>query len=161
MKSFKRRIYRSIGEFITDFRIIFSKRNDIHILMKGEMINKAFRERIMLAVTSVNQCRYCSYAHSRGALSKGILKEEIKSLAKGMFEGSPNEQIPALIYSEHWAETNGNPEESTREQVIQTYGNKKVELMELAMRMIRSGNLLGNTFDYLIYKISFGKLGNN
>ena len=34
-----------------------------------------------------------------------------------------------------------------------------VELMELAMRMIRAGNLSGNTFDRFLYRISFGRWG--
>jgi AhpD family alkylhydroperoxidase len=161
MNTFKKRIYRNIYEFIIDLKVILSRRKDIHILMKGEIIDQAFRERIMLAVTSVNKCRYCSYAHGREALSKGVSQEEIDTLEKGMFDGSPSYQIQALLYAQHWSETNGKPEVNVRNKVILTYGENKVELMELAMRMIRSGNLLGNTFDYLLYKISFGKWGNN
>ena len=157
MNTFKRRIYSSFGEFITDFKILLSRRNDIHILMEGEMLDHAFRERIMLAVTAVNKCRYCSFAHSREALSRGVSQKEIETLASGMFEGSPAEQIPALLYAQHWAEANGKPEEKARNQAVLTYGAEKVELLELAMRMIRSGNLMGNTFDYLVYKVSFGR----
>lgn len=157
MSKFKRRIYRNLEEFITDARIIFSKRKNIHTLMQGELITPAFRERIMLAVTTVNQCRYCSYAHSREALSKGISQGELDELGRGVFSGSPPNEVPALLYAQHWAETNGLPEDRLRNKMISTYGENTVDLMELAMRMIRSGNLLGNTFDYLLHRISFGK----
>ena len=157
MAKFNRRIFSNLREFITDARMIFSMRKDIHTLMQGEIIAPAFRERIMLAVTSVNECRYCSFAHSREALAKGIPPEELDELGRGMFTGSPPKEVPALLYAQHWAETNGMPEEPLRDKLITTYGQIKVELMELAMRMIRSGNLLGNTFDYLLHRISFGK----
>jgi AhpD family alkylhydroperoxidase len=127
--------------------------------MQGKIITPKFRERIMLAVTSVNRCRYCSYAHGREALSKGIAQEEINELAKGMFAGCPADEIPALLYAQHWAETNGRPDEEIRKQVMTTYGSEKLNMMELAMQLIRSGNLLGNTFDYFLYLISFGRLG--
>jgi hypothetical protein len=46
-----------------------------------------------------------------------------------------------------------------RDQVVARYGAQAVELMELGLRMIRAGNLSGNTFDYLLYRISFGRWG--
>jgi AhpD family alkylhydroperoxidase len=113
----------------------------------------------MLVVTAVNRCRYCSYAHAREALSTGISQVEIEALASGMFEGSPPEEVPALLYAQHWAEMNGEPETSVREQVVERYGERVVEMMELALRMIRAGNLSGNTFDYLLHRVSFGRLG--
>ena len=76
-----------------------------------------------------------------------------------MFEGSPSEEVPALLYAQHWAEANGEPEAPVREQMVAQYGERVVEMMELALRMIRAGNLSGNTFDYLLHRISFGRWG--
>jgi len=44
--------------------------------------------------------------------------------------------------------------------VKDTYGEQALSGMELAMRMIRMGNLMGNTWDYILFKISFGHWGN-
>ena len=159
MKTFDRRIYHSLGEMIVDFRVIMSRWKEIRALMRGKIITPAFRERLMLVVTGVHRCRYCSYAHAREALSKGIPQEEIEALAQGMFEGSPCEEVPALLYAQHWAEANGEPEAQVREQVVAQYGERALEMMELALRMIRAGNLSGNTFDYLLYRVSFGRWG--
>jgi AhpD family alkylhydroperoxidase len=159
MKTLERRIYHSLGELLTDFRIIVSRRKEIRSLMRGKIITPAFRERLMLVVTAVHRCRYCSYAHAREALSNGIPQEEIEALAQGMFEGSPSEEVPALLYAQHWAEANGEPEAPVREQMVAQYGERVVEMMELALRMIRAGNLSGNTFDYLLHRISFGRWG--
>jgi AhpD family alkylhydroperoxidase len=159
MRPFGRRVYPNFREFLTDFRTIASSRTRIHTLMRGEIISPSFRERLMLVVTQVNECRYCSYAHAREALSKGMSQREIDALAEGMFEASPPDEVPALLYAQHWAETDGEPEPSTRKHIVVRYGAQAVELMELAFRMIRSGNLLGNTLDRLLYRISFGRWG--
>jgi AhpD family alkylhydroperoxidase len=139
--------------------MMMSRRQEIRVLMRGEVISHRFRERLMLVVTQVNGCRYCSYAHAREALSKGISQQEIEALGEGMFEGSPPEEVPALLYAQHWAEADGAPETAVREQLVARYGEQRVRLMELALRMIRAGNLSGNTFDYLLYRISFGRWG--
>jgi AhpD family alkylhydroperoxidase len=159
MNRSERRIYHGLGELLTDLRIIMSRRKEIRSLMRGEVIAPAFRERLMLVVTAVHRCRYCSYAHAREALSRGVSQAEIEALGKGMFEGSPSEEVPALLYAQHWAEANGEPEASVREQVVTRYGEQAVEMMELALRMIRVGNLAGNTFDYVLHRVSFGRRG--
>jgi AhpD family alkylhydroperoxidase len=127
--------------------------------MRENGLDPAFRERLMLVVTGVNGCRYCSYAHAREALSQGINQKEIDALGEGMFEGSPSAEAPALLYAQHWAEMDGNPEPGVREQIRQRYGKRILEQIEIALRMIRMGNLLGNTFDYLLYRVSFGRWG--
>jgi AhpD family alkylhydroperoxidase len=159
MDKSERRIYHSLSELLADFRAIMSQRKQIRSLMRGEVIPQSLRERLMLVVTAVNRCRYCSYAHAREALSTGISQAEIEALASGMFEDSPPEEVPALLYAQHWAEMNGEPEAPVREQVVERYGERVVEMMELALRMIRAGNLSGNTFDYLLHRVSFGRLG--
>jgi AhpD family alkylhydroperoxidase len=139
--------------------MIMSRRKEIRALMRGGAIAPAFRERLMLVVTEVNGCRYCSYAHARAALSTGVPPEEIVALAAGVFEGSPPEEVPALLYAQHWAEADGKPEAAVRKQVVARYGEQVVGMMELALRMIRVGNLSGNTFDYLLHRVSFGRWG--
>lgn len=159
MAGFNRRLYRSLSEFLIDVRVLISRRRDVGPLMRGDVITPAFRERLMLTVTAVNNCRYCSYGHARAALSEGVPQEEIEALGNGFFNDSPTEEIPAMLYAQHWAEMNGKPEPSVRDQVVARYGEQVVNTMELAMRMIRVGNLSGNTLDYLLHRISFGRLG--
>ena len=144
---------------MADFRAIMSRRGEIRPLMRGAVIDAAFRERLMLAVTQVNGCRYCAYGHARQALAEGISAEEVEALGQGMFEGSPAEEAPALLYAQHWAEADGKPDPAVREQMVERYGEQVTEAMELALRMIRMGNLVGNTWDYVVYRVSFGRWG--
>ena len=159
MDAFKHRYYRRLKDIMVDFRAIMSRRSEISPLMRGEVIDPAFRERLMLVATEVNGCRYCSYAHAREALTVGISEEEIAALGEGVFEGSPEAEIPAMLYAQHWAEADGAPDPEAREKVVVQYGEESVNAMELALRMIRMGNLSGNTLDYILYRISFGRWG--
>jgi AhpD family alkylhydroperoxidase len=123
------------------------------------MISPPFRERLMLAVTSVNKCRYCSYAHTRRALMEGIPHDEIRELDGGTFRRSPADELPALLYAQHWSENSGVPEPEARAKLIETYGLEKTQAIELSLRLIQMGNLMGNTFDLFLNRISFGRWG--
>jgi AhpD family alkylhydroperoxidase len=159
VNKFNRRFYRSLSQFWADFLGIVSRRKEIRPLMRGDEIDRAVRERLMLAVTQVNGCRYCSYAHARMALTEGISVEEIKAMGQGVFAESPPEEITALLYAQHWAEADGQPDPVARGRVLAQYGNPVVEKIELALQMIRMANLLGNTWDFVLYRISFGRWG--
>jgi hypothetical protein len=113
----------------------------------------------MLVVTGVNGCRYCSHVHAREALAEGISQDEVRLLGKRMFEGSPPEEVPALLYAQHWAEMDGRPDLAIRDRIRQRYGSDVLERIEAVLRVIRMGNLMGNTVDYVLYRVSFGRWG--
>ncbi len=159
MQQYPKRHYSRFSDLIGDVRSLSRQRVEVRRLGRGASIDKAFQERIMLAVTEVNGCRYCAYAHSRVALAAGLPKAEVEALAWGSFAEAPPEQVPALLYAQHWAESDTHPDAEARQAVLEIYGPEKTAAIELAMRMIRMGNLLGNTGDYLLYRLSFGHWG--
>ena len=63
-RKFHRRFYAQPGEFLQDVHYIMSRRGIIRRAMR-ELVSPAYRERLMMVVTEVNGCRYCSYYHSR------------------------------------------------------------------------------------------------
>jgi len=113
----------------------------------------------MLAVTAVNGCRYCSYFHTKQALKSGITAEEIRDLLAGDVANCPQDEAVAVAYTQHWAESNAHPDPEAVQRLQQTYGHERAEAIHLILRMIRMANLLGNSWDYLIYRISFGRKG--
>ena len=127
--------------------------------MRGTLISPAFRERLMLAVTAVNGCRYCSYFHTGEALRSGLSQEEISRLLSGEFAACPPEEAPAVIYAQHWAESNARPDPVALQKLQEIYGPEKADAIQIILRMIRTGNLSGNSWDYLLYRVSFGKWG--
>jgi len=160
-KVFNRRFYHSLSAFFRDLGAIIARWRDMRALMRGEIVDGAFRERLMLTVTVVNGCRYCSWAHARQALVTGITGDEVRSLLTGEVGDSPAAELPALLYAQHWAESGGRPEAAVRARLFETYSEETVQAIELSLRTIQWGNLSGNTFDYILYRLSFGRLGGN
>ncbi|HIP72276.1 MAG TPA: carboxymuconolactone decarboxylase family protein, partial [Anaerolineae bacterium] len=107
----------------------------------------------------VNQCRYCTYYHVKESLAAGLPEEEIRQLQDGIVDDAPAEELPALLYAQHWAETDAKPDPAMRQKLYEIYGDERAEAIETILRMIRMGNLWGNTADYLLYKLSFGHKG--
>ena len=160
MNKFTRRTYHSLSDFLVDIRFILANRPLLHKATRGGLVPFAFRERLMLVVTEVNGCRYCSYFHAKEALKAGITTEELKDLLAGCIpEEAPEEEYPALLYAQHWAESDAHPEPDAQQVLLETYGVEKSDAINMILRMIRVGNLLGNTGDYWLYRISFGRWG--
>jgi AhpD family alkylhydroperoxidase len=154
---FNKRTYKNPKELFSD--LLFPIRNGRRLKQakKQGLITEAFQERLMLTVTAVHGCRYCSYVHARQALKSGLSPEEINRLLAGDIANCPEEEAVAVIYAQHWAESDARPDPEAYRKLQRTYGAKKTEAINLALRMIRLGNLLGNSWDYLLYCLSFGR----
>ena len=113
----------------------------------------------MMAVTAVNQCRYCATYHTWESLRVGLADSEIRQLLAGDLAGAPEEELPALLYAQHYAERNGRPDPITRHSLQTTYGSDRATAIETVLHLIRTGNLLGNSTDWLLHKISLGHWG--
>ena len=154
---FNKRIYRNPKELFSDLWFPVRNRRRLKEATNKGVISPAFKERLMLAVTAVHNCRYCCYFHTKQALKSGLSPEEINRLLAGDIENCPEEEAVALIYAQHWAESDSHPDPEAVRKLEQTYGAEKSEFINLLLRMIRLGNLMGNSWDYLLYRISFGR----
>jgi AhpD family alkylhydroperoxidase len=159
MEKFKRRFYHSPKDLWRDVRYPMQNRVQIRRAMQGDLVSFPFRERLMLAVTAVNGCRYCSYYHAKEALKAGLLDDELQKMLVGVVDDAPAEELPALLYAQHWAEMDGEPDLAVRRKLDETYGPERAEAFDTVLHMIRIGNLLGNTVDYWLYRLSFGRWG--
>ena len=158
MNKFPKRFYHNPIHFLQDIAFLLVHAPRARARVRGT-ISPAFRERLMMAVTSVNECRYCAHFHAQVALVSGITRAEIEQILDGEFSRAPESELPALLYAQHWAETNAQPDPAVRAKLVATYGDDTARAIEYVLRMIRVGNLLGNTFDYILYRLSFGRLG--
>jgi AhpD family alkylhydroperoxidase len=154
-----KRTYRNPREFFSDMIFLLKKSGRMRYLMRRNMLSEAFRERLMLAVISVYGCRYCNWAHTREALKSGVAPEEIAQLLKGSIDSCPEEEATAVLYAQHWADCDTNPDHEAISRLVETYGLEKAENIDLVLRMIRVGNLTGNTWDAFLARVSFGVLG--
>jgi AhpD family alkylhydroperoxidase len=108
----------------------------------GKM-DKAFLERIMLAVTEVNGCAMCSYYHTRVALEEGFSVEEISAMLGGSFADVPPEQLSGVLFAQHFADQGGNPTRDSWEKIVAEYGETGAYGVLAVTRMIMMGNVVG------------------
>ncbi|AGG05809.1 MULTISPECIES: carboxymuconolactone decarboxylase family protein [Dehalococcoides] len=159
MKKFPKRTYSNPIQFFSDIGFILRNRRKLKESRLSGFPGPAFRERLMLAVTGVNECRFCTYAHTKMALESGISQSEVKALLDGDFGNCPPEELGAVLFAQHWADTAAKPSAKMQGKFEADYGAEKSGFINLYLRMIRIGNLSGNTADKLLYYISFGKMG--
>ena len=67
----------------------------------------ALREKVMLGVTSVTDCRYCQWGHSHWAMAQGVPLEEINQILG--LQGEPLKamdpaEATAILFAQHYAE---------------------------------------------------------
>ncbi len=158
-EKFQKRTYLGLGEVWEDFRYIISRRPLIQRAMR-DMLSPAFRERLMLVVTEVHGCRYCRTFHASEAIKEGITDTELAEVLAGQIpKDTPEEEIPAMIYARYWAESDAQPAPQNVQELIDVYGKEKATAIHIVLRMIRMGNLSGNTADYILYRLTFGRAG--
>ena len=80
---------------------------------KNKELPPDFIERIMLAVTEVNGCAICSYAHTKMALEAGMSNEEIQNMLSGVFDNVPTDEMAAIMFAQHYADCRGNPSQES------------------------------------------------
>ncbi|KYG90603.1 alkylhydroperoxidase [[Bacillus] sp. KCTC 13219] len=110
---------------------------------KNNELSSHFIERIMLAVTEVNGCEICSYAHTKYALEQGMSNTEIKMLLSGDTDGISEQEMTAIIFAQHYADTRGNPTREAWNHLVKVYGTEKALGILGAVRAIMAGNIYG------------------
>ena len=144
----------------------FSKVNrDIPALIESlihRRISRAFEEKIMLTVTSVNGCTYCAWLHSRSALRAGVNQNELKRLLSLQFNQQiDDKEFVALNFAVHYAETDQKPDRELLNNLFESYGPKTANDILLRLRLIYFGNLLGNTFRIFLSRLKGEKQENS
>ncbi len=120
---------------------------------RGGRVSRAQAEKIMLAVTQVNNCRYCRLGHSYAASRAGVSRAEIESLLAGDWSPFPAQETAALAFARHYAESEEQPDPAAWEALVAACGPAQARDALAYMRMITIGNLLGNTFDALLSRL--------
>ena len=123
------------------------KSSQIRKIKKSSKLDEQFKERIMLAVTAVNGCIYCEWAHTKVALKSGCTEEEIADIMKYDFGSCDPDQVVALAFAQLYAETRGKPTDEDWNKLVEQYGKQDAENILLLIQMITVGNLLGNTIE--------------
>ncbi|MEA1958588.1 MAG: carboxymuconolactone decarboxylase family protein [Chloroflexota bacterium] len=126
---------------------------------RGKTIPPAFRERLMLAVIAVYGCRFCSWAHTGAALRSGMAEDEISGILIGSVDNCPPEEAIAVLYAQHWADSDGRPDHEAVERLEQMYDAETARVIDTILHIIRIGNYIGIGYERLLNRISFNSRG--
>ena len=96
----------------------------------------------MLAVTEVNSCTMCSYAHSKRALQTGMTPKEIEILLAGQVDRVPKEELTAVLFAQHYAETGGKLSTEAAKRLKQCYDPQADTILAIT-HLIMAGNAFG------------------
>ncbi len=107
-QTFNKKIF-TFGLLAKDIGFLFYEFFSIISAMRNKQITKAFMEKIMVVVTAVNGCTYCHWFHAKQAVASGISEDEVKNMFNLQFQADASDfEIIALLYAQHYAETNRN-----------------------------------------------------
>lgn len=152
-RGFNRKIFTA-GLFIKDLLFLLYKVPAIIGAMRNREITRAFMEKIMTVVTAVNGCSYCTWFHAKQAVSSGISPDEVKNMLNLQFHADADDfEMIALLYAQHYAETNRRPDPEMTRRLVEFYGERTAAHILLIIRMIFFGNLQGNTFDAFLSRL--------
>ncbi len=150
---FGKRIF-TVPTFMASLHDVLLHLGDLWRAVQSGRVDKAFAERVMLAVTQVNSCRYCTLVHTETAPMAGVRPEEIRAISTHEFGSVPPDQVAALMFAQHYAETSGQPDPEAWQRLIDSYGlDTARDVMVCPYDQPRQS--MGNTVDALLSRWHF------
>jgi AhpD family alkylhydroperoxidase len=122
-------------------------------LVRRKKIDRKFAERLMLAVTEVNGCEACSYAHTLMALKMGLSREEIDALLSRSAAYARPEEALGILFAQHYADSRGRPDREAYQVLVREYGTQTSKDILAAVQVMHAGNMIGLPFSALISRL--------
>ena len=116
-------------------------------------ISAALREKLFLAVTSVNDCRYCKWGHTHWAMAQGVPLEEVNQILSHQIESLEAKdpaEAAAILFAQHYAEQLDQFDPAAIENLRKYYSDAEVAEILAYVRFITLANLTGNTVDAIL-----------
>lgn len=114
-----------------------------HFIKFRKKQGEQFPSRIMLAVTEVNGCAMCAYAHTKFALEGGMDSDEVRNLLGGVTDGAPDVELPAIGFAQHYADSKARPDRDAWDRLVEIYGDEDALGTLGTIRMMMWGNAVG------------------
>jgi len=147
---FDRKIFNA-KIFFSDLGFLIGHLPSVIGAMRDKALGMDFIEKTMMVVTGVNGCTYCTWFHANQAVKSGLSEAEILDTFNLQFQADADPHtLPALLFAQHYAETDRHPEPEMWQRVVDTYGETTANHIMMVIRVIFFGNLIGNTFDAVL-----------
>lgn len=115
--------------------------------------SKAMREKIMLGVTAINDCRYCAWGHSHWAFSQGVSLEEVNQILGNQdhsLKANDPSEAAAILFGQHYAEHLDQIDPDSVLNLRNYFSQAQVREIVAFVYFITFTILSGNTVDALL-----------
>ena len=118
--------------------------------------SKALREKVMLGVTAINDCRYCAWGHSHWAISQGVPLEAVNQILSNQddsLQANDPAEAAAILFGQHYAEHLDEIDPESVKNLRNYFSQAEVREIVGYVFFITFTNLSGNTVDALLERI--------
>jgi AhpD family alkylhydroperoxidase len=144
-----RNVWRVTGGLVTSLPVLV-------VSLVRPRVPGALREKVVLAVTAVNECRLCAWGHTRWALAEGVPLEEINQILAGDDEAlraADPAEAAAILFAQSYAERIDRIDPEALASLRRHFSRAQVAEIVASVRAITFGNLLGNTVDTALARL--------
>ncbi len=118
--------------------------------------SKALREKVMLGVTAINDCRYCAWGHSHWAISQGVPLETINQILSNQddsLKAHDPAEAAAILFGQHYAEHLGEIDPDAVKSLRNYFSQSEIREIVGYVYFITFTNLSGNTVDVVLDRL--------
>jgi AhpD family alkylhydroperoxidase len=129
------------------------------VLLAGPVRPKtsaALREKVMLGVTSITDCRYCQWGHTHWAPAKGVPLKEVNQILGHEIETQQAKdpaEAAAILFAQHYAEQLDRCDPDSIAGLREYYSKAQVAEILACVRAITLCSLLGNTVQAFLHRV--------
>jgi len=114
-------------------------------------VDPGFREQLMLAVSRLNGCRYCSWGHHEWAQISGVSNEELAQLEQLDPSGFDRRKWVAISYARALVKEDFRRVQPELRRAMQhKYSLREIRQIELIANVMDVSNRTSNTFDAML-----------
>ncbi len=153
------RTFASPGDVVRDVVGVARRARPLAGAYSGRGLDPALRERVMVAVSHVNACRGCTFAHERWAGRAGVSAEDLRAIGLGDLEDLDERSRVAVAYAAALAEAR------FREPVAADLAARasdrltpgELAAVDAVARAMALANLSSNTFEGLLGRLGLSR----
>ncbi|WP_107657291.1 carboxymuconolactone decarboxylase family protein [Nocardia suismassiliense] len=152
---FRKRFY-TLPRMLADIRAVAGRRADRQAI---QGLDPQLRERVMLAVSEVNGCGFCTYIHNETALAEGVDIRELAEFAGLDPDAVAEDNVIAVLWAQSRAEAGLGPAGPHLEHALATrFTDHQRRHLDTLIRQMTISNLAGNTVEALIRRVNGRKV---
>lgn len=128
--------------------------SNLYGILVSKRLDPVFREEIMVAISTLNACKYCNYAHHDFALQAGVTEEELAQLEGITPENFNAEKFLAITYVRELANSNfSGVDPDLLDKLKKAYSKVERGDIQTTARIIMLFSMICNTSDAFVERV--------